>query len=370
MLHVDIPSRSDVQALLADLGPARVSIYLPTTPLTNEAQADRIALKNLATEAFGQLADHDKREVRAMEESIFDLIDDDDFWQFQANSLALFASPKGLRTFRLANRLTPVVEVSDRFYVKPLLRATTAPQTAFVLALSQNGVRVVQVAADLPAFEVRVDGMPKDAASAAGKSSIKDRSPSGRMQGSEGQKVRLAQYSRKIDHALRDLLGGRETPLILAATEPLLSIYAEVQTYPHLTSESIRGNPDETSDQDLAVAARTVLDGLFSGELAEIRESFDRLSSVGRTSQDVAQVARAATNGAVQTLLVDVDAVEPGFVDEVGAVQFAKGPCAKSHDLIDEIAARSLTSGARVLGVRAQDIPGGASLAAIYRYAF
>ena len=34
-------------------------------------------------------------------------------------------------------------------------------------------------------------------------------------------KVRLAQYARKVDQALRDLLGGRETPLILAAAEPL-----------------------------------------------------------------------------------------------------------------------------------------------------
>ena len=51
--------------------------------------------------------------------------------------------------------------------------------------------------------------MPKETAvSAAGKASIKDRSPSGRIQGSEGMKVRLAQYARKVDQALRDLLGA------------------------------------------------------------------------------------------------------------------------------------------------------------------
>ena len=55
-----------------------------------------------------------------------------------------------MRTFRLPNRLTSEVEVGDRFYVKPLLRAVTFPQAAFVLALAAGGVRVVEVAGEGP----------------------------------------------------------------------------------------------------------------------------------------------------------------------------------------------------------------------------
>ena len=50
--------------------------------------------------------------------------------------------------------------------------------------------------------------MPKDAASAVRQGQLYDRSPSGRMQGSEGQKVRLRQYARRVDHALRGMLAG------------------------------------------------------------------------------------------------------------------------------------------------------------------
>lgn len=369
MLCVDIPSRGDIEALITDRGPCRVSLYVPTTPITQRVTADRIALKNLANDALQQLAAQDKRQVRAIEEMVFDLLDDDDFWEVQANSLAVFATPGSLRTFRLANRLQSVVEVSDRFYVKPLLRAVTVPQSAMVLALAQNSVRAVEVTAGMPAMAVKVEGLPVDAASAVGKSSIQDRSPSGRIQGSEGQKVRLAQYARKIDQALRGLLSGSEVPLILAATEPLLSIYRQVNTYPHLAGSAIRTNPEGTSDADLAAAARGVLDELFQLELKRLHDLYAERANQGRATGDVAQAARAATFGAVEQLLVDIDQQVPGTIDDTGAVTFAKDPCPASYGVVDEIAGRALLTGARVLAVRRADIPGGGDLAAILRYA-
>ncbi len=370
MLHVDIPTRADIEGLINDRGPGRVSLYLPTTPLTQQAQADRIALKNLAGEALRQLAGHDKRETRALAEHLDDLVDDDAFWQHQAHSLAIFATPAGVRTFRLPNRLQPIVEVSDRFHVKPLLRAVTVPQSAYVLALAQNSVRVVEVSADLPAAEIKVPRMPRDAAHAVGLPSISGRSPSGRIMGDEGLKVRLAQYSRQVDLALRDLLGGLDTPLILAATEPLLSIYRSVQSYRHLATTTLTSNPETISDGELAAAARAVLDELFRGEIARIRASFEQRAGEGRTTTDVAQAARAATYGAIHELLVDIDEVLPGTVDEHGVVSLAATATASNYGVVDEIAARALLSGARVLGVRREDIPGGGSLAAILRYAF
>jgi len=69
---------------------------------------------------------------------------------------------------------------------------------------------------------------------------LNSRSPRGRIQGSEGKKVRMGQYVRAVDAALRDLLGGRETPLILAAAPPLDAIFRAACSYPHLAGRTIR----------------------------------------------------------------------------------------------------------------------------------
>src|SRR5262249_4016705 len=162
---------------------ASVSIYLPTDPVTANV-AERIEFGNLVGEAVDQLraGGVDKREVAALEEEHGDLIEDEEFWRYQARSLACFATPEGLTPFRLPLRLSSAVEVSDLFHLKPLLRTVTFPQMALVLALAQGSVRLIEVSADVPPEPVRVPDLPKDAASAVGRSSLSDRAPIRRIQ--------------------------------------------------------------------------------------------------------------------------------------------------------------------------------------------
>jgi hypothetical protein len=370
MLHTEIPDRAQVGRLLAHNDPCSVSIYVATDP-ASPGDAERIEFKNLATDAVQQLRDAGVRAsvLTPLQEEMSDLVDDDTFWRYQARSLATFATPTSLITFRLPNRLVSNVEVADRFFVKPLLRAVTFPQVALVLALAQDSVRLVEVAADAGPWEVRISDLPSNVASAVGKSSIADRSPSGRIQGSEGQKVRMRQYARSIEQALRPILAGGDVPLILAGTEPMDSIYRSVNSYPGLVATSIPGNPATTTDVELAANARTVLDEVYANELAELRQLWDLRTGQQRTLTDVADVARAATFGAVDTVLVDIDTILPGTVDDdTGAVKF-EPESATSYGVVDEIARRVWLNSGRVLAVREDDVPGNQGVAAILRYA-
>lgn len=368
-LHTDIPTRRDVETLLTARGPGCVSIYVPTSPLPTEQDAGRIELKNRAREAVDGLRGLgiDRGAVSAFEEALAELDGDEHFWAHQANSLAVFVAGERIVTFRLPNRLTGLAEVGDRFHVKPLLRAVTFPHAAFVLALSQGAVRLVEVSADLPPALVTVPDLPTDAASAAGKASLGDRSADRRIQGDEGLKVRLHQYARRVDEALRPVLTGSDLPLILAATEPLDSIFRAVCTSPSLVAPGISGNPDARADAELAQAARGVLDEVYAAQLEDVRALFEVRAGQGRSTRDLAHVARAATFGAVDTALVDIDEVVPGTVDdETGAVVTGDGDGA--YGIVDEIARRTILAGGRVLALRGDEIPGGGPVAAILRY--
>jgi hypothetical protein len=179
----------------------------------------------------------------------------------------------------------------------------------------------------------------------------------------------MRQYTRQIDQALRPLLNGLDLPLMLAAAEPLDSIYRSVNSYPHLLATSLPGNPEAISDAELAESARRLLDELYAAELRTIQETYALRASQRRGSADIADVARAATYGLVDTVLVDIDEVVPGRLDEeTGAVSFDDTGDAVNYGVVDEIARRVWLNGGRVLAVRRDDIPGAGSVAAILRY--
>jgi hypothetical protein len=371
MLYVDIPTLPEIRALIAIRADACVSIYVATTPQSQHVSASRIAFGNQAKAALAQLeaAGFDKRRQAALAAELAALGEDDAFWRLQAHSLAVLATPDSVRTFRLATHITDMVEVSDRLHLRPLLRAVAFPQTAFVLALSEGAVRLVEVFADLPPAPVRVSDLPNSAADAVQRASLNNLSPNSRIHGAEGQKVLLRQYARQVDARLRAVLSGRETPLILAATEPLGPIFRAVNTYPALASEGISTSPDHLSDNELASATRPILDRLYAKEIEAAKALFHTRLGQGRATTDLGAVARAATNGAIELLLVDIDHVIHGTVDEIdGSVTLASATSAASYDVVDEIAGRAILTGAKFLGVRRADIPDEAPLAAILRY--
>jgi Bacterial archaeo-eukaryotic release factor family 11 len=356
-LHIDIPTQAQIAALLDARAEACVSIYLPTSPLPQDAEAARIEFKNLGGEALRQLDGN-----ADIAEHLEDLGDDSSFWEYLANSLAVFVTADSLRTFRLPNHLVSLVEVSDRFHLKPLLRSVTFPQAALVLALAQGSVRVIEVAGDVPATELAVADLPADLAA-----TLPERTVSGRFEGAERQKVRMRQYARAVDRALRPMLS--DLPLILAAAEPLASIYRSVNGYPNLLADGIPGNPETLSAAELADAARPLLDSLYATELVEVRRRFERRVTQGRGVTDLTDVARAATFGAIDTLMTDIDEVVPGFVDaDSGAVTLDGADDAANYGVFDEIARRVLESGGRVLALRRDDIPSEGAVAAILRY--
>jgi hypothetical protein len=252
----------------------------------------------------------------------------------------------------------------------PLLRAMTSRHDAFVLALAEESVRLIHVFTNFPPLRVWVPGLPKNAEEATHRPSFHVRAPRGHLQNLEGEKVLLHQYVKKVDRAVKDALRGHTAPLILAAVEPLASMFHAVCDYPELAEEALEGNPDRFTDAELEDRTIPILDRLTAREVRDLIARYEELKP-RRATTDVSYAAHAATAGAIEQLLVDFDAVVPGLVSDIdGSVTYAVSDDAEVYSVVDEVARRALCTGARVLAASREQLPEHAPLTAILRYQF
>src|SRR5699024_11693691 len=103
MYYVDMPSVEEIGNLNLVRSDACVSIYLPTTPISREIKQSRTHLNSLLKKAISQLEDvnFDKRLIQQIQEQFDNLLADDGFWDYQANSLAILATPEDRKSTRL-----------------------------------------------------------------------------------------------------------------------------------------------------------------------------------------------------------------------------------------------------------------------------
>lgn len=366
MFHVDIPTTRDIASLFGLRAEACVSIYLKTTPITHEIEACKIEFSNLIRQAIHQLEAQglDKHHVKQIQELFEEVQQDDVLWRNQAHTLAVFATPDSIRTFRLANLINSRIEVSDRFNIKPLLRSTTFDQSAYVIAVSENSMRLVEIFADLPPEEIKDPNFPEHLYSDMTRRSRKDM-----KSGDEDLKRDIAKYSRLIDAAIAPLLKHSDIPVIVMAAQPIASIFHNLCTANNLLPQIISCSPDRIPLHDIATAARTVLQGHYQSKIEALHERYTARFQKRRATDKLEEIARAATLGSIETLYIDIDGKASGCIDEnTGEIDYHPAEGTIQYNLVGEITRRAFLSGAQVIALRQSDMPAAAEVAATLRF--
>lgn len=277
-----------------------------------------------------------------------------------AQAVAVFASESGVETFALTTSPTPRVSVADRFLVGPLVAAALdLIPPVFVLALSEREVRLLDVTAH-PVAVVPVPGLPRDLESTVALDLTGDRQTLAHLRTSEDPKTRLAEYSRAIDRTVEPVVRGHGGLLIIAAAEPLASIYRATTDYPLVAAGTIVGNHDGVPAHELAALAVPLTEAHRTVEVERQLARFAELPARALVATELSTILDAARAGAIDTLFVDVDR-------QVAASSDASAG-ASAADLVDEVVRDALDSDARIVPVRATDLPTQDPVAAVLRF--
>jgi hypothetical protein len=384
---MDMLSKKELEELTGRPEGPCASIFLPTHRAGVETRQDPIRLKNLLGQAREMLVARGLRttEVDRILEPAQGLLENELFWRHQGDGLALFLSPGVFHSYRLPLSFEELAIVTDRYHLKPLLPLLAGDGRFYVLALSQNEVRLLG-ASRYSADEVELgDDVPESLADA-----LKLDDPEKQLQfhtGSSGgggagrsavfhghgaeddSKDDILRYFRKIDRGLRDVLKGQEAPLVVAGVDYLLAIYREANTYPGLVEEGMMGNPEELSVEELHERAWKIVGPHFSEARREATERYAELAGTGKTSTDPREVVLAAYYGRVDTLFVAYGVRRWGVFDPgTGEVDLHDEPEAGDGDLLDFAAVQTVLNGGAAYLTDLEKMPGGADVGCVFRY--
>lgn len=243
--------------LFAENGFPLITLYMPTHRAGADIWQDPIRFKNLMRSAEHDLetAGVARNRIDVLLQPLAEIRDDRQFWQHQADSLAVFRSDSGIERFRLPESVPELCVVGSRYHLKPLLMAMANAQTFYVLALSQKASRLFRGSPN--GLEEVTDlelppGLPGKANGQGASLQSHSSGNGGQIQhGAElDRKPQLANYCRQVDHAIKDAVGGID-PLIVAAVDQLASIFRDVSSVPGLLATVVSGNPDKASSDQL-----------------------------------------------------------------------------------------------------------------------
>ena len=382
---MNVLSQDEIKRLLGKHLGLCISIFMPTFRTGAESQQNQIRLRNLLRGAEEKLLAGGLRpqEIKTLLEPAQALPGNVLFWRRQSDGLALFISADLFRCFCLPVAFDELIVVADHFHVKPLLPLLGGDNRFYILALSQNEVRLLE-GTGKNIREIELESVPGSLAEAlqydelgkqvrfrAGAAGGGDHSTMVSGHGAEldDTKDNLLKYFRMIDRGLHDLLRDERAPLVLAGVDYLFPIYREANTYPRLIEEGIPGNPQGISAETLHHATLKIVSPYFQKAERDAVAQYRQSSGTGLTSADSREIVPAAHHGRVGLLCVASGRQQWGtYNGESGAVQRHEQAGTASEDLLEIAAIQTFLNGGTVFTLSPEKMPDKSDLAAVFRY--
>jgi hypothetical protein len=384
-----------VTGLLTGQEPPCISLYQPTHRRHPDNQQDPIRYRNLLGEMEDSLGQkYPKQQVRTLLEKFQALARDDRFWNHRTDGLAILGSPDTFEIFELQRTVSELLVVAESFHLKPLLRVLQSADRYQILALSRHEAKLYEgnryaldpveltnvpstiiqaLGSELTEQHLSVGAYGAGAPRAArGGVAGSGAAPSVHAHGDKKDEVDIDRdrFFRSIDRGILEHHSRPSgLPLMLATLAENHEPFHAVSHNPFLIADGIRKNPESLSLDHLRTEAWRIVEPVYLQRLAKMSDDFQLARSRDHGSDDLAQIAEAATAGRVGTLLVEADRQIPGAIDRAtGRIQSGDLADPTVDDVLDDLAELVLRTTGDVVVVPVERMPSATGAAATYRY--
>ncbi len=361
-----------------------ISIYVPTSR-AGTSQEDRIRLKNALSKVVEKLVDKGwtkKDSLKYLAEA-YALHDDEQFWLYQSDCLAIFLKGEKCHYFRLPGVERKMVHIDNQFFIRPLAGKIQEDKRFFILALSQNEVRFFE---GHPNHIIPVnikDITPQNLEMAIGgdgttSSHVKQHNNGsnvfyhGQGAGKDDKNEELTKYFRLIDSGLMEMLHDEKAPLVIHAVDYLVPIYRSVSQYSNIVNNHVSGNPENDDPVLIHEKAWSAIQPYFESKYEAEKNLFHSYRSRNWASTFSQEIIPASIEGRVDVLYIQKNTkrIWGKYEPKSHTVKFHSKRKQKSEALLELAVRGVLNSGGVVHCVEESDMPEkNVPICAVYRYA-
>lgn len=366
--------------------PPFLSLYQPTHRHHPDNQQDPIRFGNLVKQLEASLLEkYPPAEARQLLEPFAALAQDRAFWSHTLDGLAVLGGPGLFHVFRLQRPVDELAVVADSFHTKPLRRFLQSLDRYQVLELSRHHIRLFEGNRDALDEIDPAPGVPRTITEALGAELTEPHQkvsshggvgqghgPMHHGLGGKKDEVDLdaERFFRAIDRAVLEQhsrVSG--LPLILAALPEHHHLFHEVSHNPFLMADGVAMNPASLPIEELRTLAWQAVEPQYRARLTTLVEEFEQARSKQMGSDDLTQVAEAAVNARVATLMIEADRQLAGRLDRVtGRIERADLSHPEADDVLDDLGEMVDQTGGRVVVIPSQRMPTRTGVAAVFRF--
>lgn len=368
-----------------------ISLYLPLETEADKHDKNRIRLKNHLTAAAERLQeayDLSAAEVTEMLQPAEQMIANARFSTDLEldEGMAIFLSPEVTEIHTLPISFTEQLIITNHFYLTPLLPLLMNNGRYYILALSQNEIRLLQASAHTIEQVTLDDDIPTSLSEA-----LKWEDPEAQSQwhtnvspharhsrqavfhghgvtNQETQKEEIREYFRRVAAGIDALLKEEKAPLVLAGVNYLLPIYREVSHYPHLLENGVPGNPEQLAAQTLQEQTWAIVAPHFEEAHQAAATRFANAAGSDMVTDELEKVIVAAHYGQVESLFLNKESQYWGVFDATqGTVQRGSSADHEPQELLERTAVQTYLHGGTVYVLPGTQMPSEANAAALLR---